>query len=132
MSQRINYAQAVATLDYAALNQKLETLSQTNPPGNQNTALAMLEPLREKLLALHRNGWSSQQLAVELKTAGVPATVARVRECLRHWLNDDKTTPRPRKINPAERAKKISSVNPTRRNPSPTGEPPSNFKLRES
>ena len=132
MSQRINYAQAVATLDYAALNQKLETLSQTNPPGSQNTALAMLEPLREKLLALHRNGWSSQQLAVELKTAGVPATVARVRECLRHWLNDDKTMPQPRKINPAKRAKKMSSANPTRRNPSPTGEPPSNFKLRES
>ena len=132
MSQRINYAQAVATLDYAALNQKLERLSQTNPPGSQNNALAMLEPLREKLQALHRSGWSSQQLAVELKTAGVPATVARVRECLRHWLNDDKITPQMRKINPAKRANKISSVNRTSRNPSPTGEPPANFKLRES
>ena len=132
MSQRINYAQAVATLDYAALNQKLEFLSQTNPPGSQNTALAMLEPLREKLLALHRNGWSSQQLAEELKTAGVPATVARVRECLRHWLNDDKTTPRPSKINPTKRAKKMPSAHPTSRNPSPTSEPSSNFRLRES
>ena len=131
MSQRIDYAQATATLDYAALNQKLETLSQTDPPGGQNTALAMLEPLREKLLALHRNGWSSQQLAVELKTAGVPATVARVRECLRHWMNDDKTTSRPSKINPAKRAKRTSSANPTSRNPSPMGEPPANFKLRE-
>ena len=132
MSQRINYAQATATLDYAALNQKLERLSQTKPPGSQNNALAMLEPLREKLLALHRSGWSSQQLAGELKLAGVPATVARVRECLRHWLNDDKTTPRPRKINLPPRAKKIPSLNRTSRNPSPTGEPPSNFKLRES
>ena len=132
MSQRINYAEATATLDYAALNQKLERLSQTNPPGSQNNALTMLEPLREKLLALHRNGWSSQQLAVELKTAGVPATVARVRECLRHWLNGSKTTPRQRKINSAPRAKKMPSANPTSRNLPPAGEPPSNFRLREA
>ena len=92
----------------------------------------MLEPLREKLLALHRNGWSSQQLAIELKTAGVPATVARVRECLRHWTNDDKTMPRQNNKNPAKRAKKMSSANPTSRNPSPMGEPPANFRLRES
>ena len=85
MSQRINYAQAVATLDYAALNQKLERLSQADPPGSQNTALAMLEPLREKLLALQRKGWSSQQLAAELKTAGVPVSAARVREALSRW-----------------------------------------------
>ena len=90
MSQRINYAQAVATLDYAALNQKLERLSQADPPGSQNTALAMLEPLREKLLTLQRKGWSSQQLAAELKTAGVPVSAARVREALSRWTNTGK------------------------------------------
>jgi hypothetical protein len=85
MSKRIDYEQAAAKLDYAVLNKKLEQLTQAEPPKSRNTALAMLEPLREKLLALHNKGWSNQELADELKTAGVPVNAARLRECLNHW-----------------------------------------------
>lgn len=85
MSTRMDYAQVAAKLDYAALNKKLEQLTQRAPPRKRKTAADVLEPLRERLLALYRNGWSSGQLADELKTAGVPVSPARLRECLSRW-----------------------------------------------
>src|SRR5438093_11020138 len=57
-----------------------------NPPKQRRTAEDLLEPLREKLLALYRKGWSSGQLAAELKTAGVPVSPARLRDCLSRWI----------------------------------------------
>src|ERR1700761_718242 len=92
MSKRIDYQQAAAKLDYAALNKKLEQLTQAEPPKNRNTALAMLEPLRKQLLELQTKGWSNQELADELKAAGVPITPARLRECLNHWSGGGKST----------------------------------------
>ena|SRR5437660_662752 len=86
MSTRIDYAQIAAKLDYTALDKKLEQLSQRKPPRSHKTAADVLEPLREKLLALHGKGWSSGQLAAELKTAGVPVSPARLRECLSRWI----------------------------------------------
>jgi hypothetical protein len=50
----------------------------------------LLEPLRDRLLALHRKGWSSKQLVEELKAAGVPVSAARLREALNHWTNGGK------------------------------------------
>jgi hypothetical protein len=90
MSKRIDYEQVATKLDYAALNKKLEHLTQAEPPKNRNTALAMLTPLREQLLALHRKGWSNQEIADELKADGVPVSAARLRECLNHWNGDAK------------------------------------------
>lgn len=131
MSQRINYAETAAKLNYAALNQKLELLSQTEPPGSRNTALAMLEPLREKLLALHRNGWSSQQLAAELKAAGVPATVARLRECLNQWSRRGTRTTKPNAVRRNKIAAATPAANQVGRNKPSASEPSSNFRLRE-
>ena len=85
MSKRIDYGQIAGKMDYTALDKKLEQLAQREPPKNRKTASDLLEPLRERLLALHHNGWSSQQLAEELKAAGVPVNPARVRECLNRW-----------------------------------------------
>ena len=85
MSKRIDYGQIAAKLDYATLDKKLEQLVQREPPKNRKTAIDLLEPLRERIIALHRKGWSSQQLAEELKAAGVPVNPARVRECLNRW-----------------------------------------------
>jgi len=85
MSKRIDYGQIAAKLDYPTLDKKLEQLAQREPPKNRKTAVDLLEPLRERILALHRKGWSSQQLAEELKAAGVPVNPARVRECLNRW-----------------------------------------------
>jgi hypothetical protein len=85
MSKRIDYGQIAAKLDYSTLDKKLEQLAQREPPKNRKTAADLLEPLRERILALHRKGWSSQQLAEELKAAGVPVNPARVRECLNRW-----------------------------------------------
>ena len=81
MSTRTDYAQIATKLDYAALEKKMEQLSQRAPPRKRKTAADLLEPLREHLLTLHRKGWSSGQLAEELKTAGVPVSPARLREC---------------------------------------------------
>ena len=85
MNKRIDYGQIAAKLDYPTLDKKLEQLAQREPPKNRKTAVDLLEPLRERILALHRKGWSSQQLAEELKAAGVPVNPARVRECLNRW-----------------------------------------------
>jgi IS30 family transposase len=90
MSKRIDYGQIAAKLDYPTLDKKLEQLAQREPPKNRKTAVDLLEPLRERIIALHRKGWSSQQLAEELKTAGVPVNPARVRECLNRWTNGGK------------------------------------------
>jgi hypothetical protein len=85
MSTPIDYTKLAATLDYASLEKKLEQLMQRDPPRTRKTVADVLEPLRERLLDLHRKGWSSGQLADELKTAGVPASAARLRECLSRW-----------------------------------------------
>jgi hypothetical protein len=85
MSTRMDYAQVAAKLDYAALNEKLEQLTQRQPPRKRKTAADVLEPLRERLLALRRNGWSSTQLADELKAAGITVSLARLRESVSRW-----------------------------------------------
>jgi rhodanese-related sulfurtransferase len=85
MSKRIDYGQIATKLDYPTLDKKLEQLAEREPPKTRKTAVDLLEPLRVRIIALHRKGWSSQQLAQELKAAGVPVNPARVRECLNRW-----------------------------------------------
>src|SRR2546430_9541077 len=92
MSTRTDYAQLAAKVDYAVLEKKLSQLAQREPPKKRRTAEDLLEPLREKLLALHRKGWSSTQLVQELKAAGVPVNPARMRECLNRWTGNGKRT----------------------------------------
>jgi len=85
MNTRVDYGQLAAKLDYEALNKKLEQLSQREAPKKRKTVVDALEPLRERLLALHRKGWSSGQLVEELRAAGIPVSSARMRECLSRW-----------------------------------------------
>lgn len=85
MSKRIDYGQIATKLDYPTLDKKLEQLAEREPPKTRKTAVDLLEPLRVRIIALHRKGWSSQQLAEELKANGVPVNPARVRECLNRW-----------------------------------------------
>ena len=120
MSKRIDYGQIAAKLDYTVLDKKLEQLMQREPPKNRKTAVDLLEPLRERILALHRNGWSSQQLAEELKAAGVPVNPARLRECLNRWTNGGKGTAKKRG---AKRDKSIaaSTTSPVAANQSGRG-----------
>jgi hypothetical protein len=74
MNTRTDYGQLADKLDYSALERKLTQLAEREPPKARKTAADVLEPLREKLLALHRKGWSSSQLVEELKAAGVPVS----------------------------------------------------------
>jgi hypothetical protein len=85
MSSPIDYTKMAATLDYTALEKKLEQLTQRDPPRKRKTVADVLEPLRERLLDLHSKGWRASQLADELKTAGVMVSPARLRECLNYW-----------------------------------------------
>ena len=96
MSTRTDYGQLADKLDYPALERKLAQLAEREPPKSRKTAADVLEPLREKLLALHRKGWTSSQLVEELKAAGVPVSAARFRECLNRWLNNGKRTAKTR------------------------------------
>src|ERR1700688_65828 len=85
MSSPIDYTKLAATLDYAALEKKLEQLTQRAPPRKRKTVADVLEPLRKRLLDLHSKGWGASPLADELKTAGVMVSPARLRECLNYW-----------------------------------------------
>lgn len=72
MKTSTDYTKLAAILDYAALERKLTQLSERQPPKTRKSVADVLEPLRERLLTLHRSGWTSLQLAQELKSAGVP------------------------------------------------------------
>jgi hypothetical protein len=104
MSTRIDYAQIAAKLDYSGLEKKLDQLGQREPPRNRKTAGDVLEPLRERLLALHHKGWSSGQLVDELKAAGVPVSPARLRECLNRWSGNGHGVARRRTRRPQKNA----------------------------
>ena len=103
MSTRIDYEQIAAKLDYPALERKLAQLADREPPKNRKTASDILEPLRERLLALRRKGWSSQQLAAELKAAGMPVSPASLRECLSRWTAGGNGTTKRRRTNRGKR-----------------------------
>jgi hypothetical protein len=133
MSKRIDYEQIAAKLDYPALDKKLEQLAQSEPPKTRKTAADLLEPLRERLLALYHNGWSSQQIADELKAAGVPVNVARVRECLSHWTKGGKGTAKRRGNNRGKRTPPqpapSPATNPIGRSKSASGDNQSGLKF---
>jgi hypothetical protein len=114
MSTRIDYGQIAARTDYAALDKKLAQLAEREPPKSRKTAGDILEPLRERLLALQRKGWSSQQLAEELKAAGVPVSPASLRECLNQWTAGGNGIAKRRKSNRSKRA--ITTVTPSTAN----------------
>ena len=126
MSKRIDYGQIAAKLDYPTLDKKLEQLAQREPPKNRKTAVDLLEPLRERIIASHRKGWSSQQLAEELKAAGVPVNPARVRECLNRWTAGGKGDTKRRGVKRNKRAAAHptppAQANPSGRSKSASGD----------
>jgi len=122
----MDYAQIATKLDYPALDRKLQQLMERRPPKKHKTAADVLEPLRERLLALHHQGWSSGQLADELKAAGVPVSSAHLRDCLRRWSAGGdgavKTRPRSRlKRSAAHTPPTIQASHAGRSNDSQTG-----------
>ena len=106
MSTSIDYTKLAASLDYAALEKKLTQLAERQPSKKHKNAVDVLEPLRERLLALQQKGWSSGQLAEELKAAGIPVSPARLRECLNRWVNGGGKTVR----RPARRRQVVASA----------------------
>jgi hypothetical protein len=96
MSTPTDYTKLATTLDYVALEKKLTQLAERQPPKKRKSIADVLEPLRERLLALHRKGWHSGQLSDELKAAGVPVSPARLRECLSLWTAGEGRTAKSR------------------------------------
>lgn len=120
MSKRIDYGQIAAKLDYPTLDKKLEQLALREPPKNRKSAVDILEPLRERLLALQRKGWNSKQLVEELKSAGVPVSPARLRECLNRWTNGGKRVAKKRGTKRGKRSATLATP-PAAANPSGRG-----------
>src|SRR6266545_1926752 len=118
MSTRIDYEQIAAKLDYAALDKKLAQLAERHPPKKRKSVADVLEPARERLLALHRKGWSSGQLVNELKSAGVPVSPARLRDCVRRWTASGNGAAKRRVRRPGKQA---TTPNAPTAAPSPTG-----------
>lgn len=111
MSTRTDYGQLADKLDYPTLERRLAQLADREPPKSRKTAADVLEPLREKLLALHRKGWTSSQLVEELKAAGVPVSPARFRECLNRWNRDGNGSSGRRRTRPSQN--QSASAKPT-------------------
>jgi len=82
MSERTDYSAVAERLDYTKLERKLDQLRDRPPPRKRKRASDVLEPVREKLVTLHANGWSYEQLAAELNEAGVPVKVGTLRDYL--------------------------------------------------
>ena len=135
MSRSIDYTKLAASLDYGALEKKLTQLAERQPPKQRKNAADVLEPLRERLRDLQQKGWSSGQLAEELKAAGIPVSSARLRECLNHWAaggsNAGRRRTRRRHVAASTVASPASSAptSVTAKKPV-TGTPPGAFTLR--
>jgi hypothetical protein len=104
MRTATDYTKLAATLDYAALEKKLEQLTVRDPPRKRKTVADVLEPLRERLLDLQGRGWKATELADELKTAGLSVSPTRLRECLNYWAAGGDGTARSRTRRQPKRA----------------------------
>ena len=135
MSTSTDYTKLAASLDYAALEKKLTQLAERQPPKKRKNAADVLEPLRERLLTLHHNGWSSGQLAEELKTAGIPVSPARLRDCLNSWASGDngagkRRARRRQVVAPTAATSPTSTPTPATPKKPVIGTPPGGFTLR--
>lgn len=82
MSTRTDYDQIAGRIDYTTLERKLEQLGTKPPPKKRKTVADLLDPVRAKLLELHGNGWTYEQLAKELHESGLPVKIATLRNYL--------------------------------------------------
>jgi len=82
MPERIDYDQVATSVNYPALEKKLEELRKKEPPKRRKQATDVLAPVTDALLDLHAKGWSYQQLTAELKTSGLLVTVSALRRHL--------------------------------------------------
>ncbi len=92
MSTATDYTKLAAKLDYAALEKKLEQLTQRDPPRKRKTVADVLEPLRERLLDLHSKGWSARPTGRRVENCrrdGESGAVARVLERLDGWRRSE-------------------------------------------
>ena len=96
MSDRTDYGQVAAKLNYPALEKKLEQLRDQPPPRKRKSAGDVLAPVRDKLAELHAAGWTYAQLAEELNGAGLPVKVGTLREYLGHGGHGAKPKPKRR------------------------------------
>ena len=125
MNTSTDYTKLAASLDYAALEMKLAQLSERQPPKRRKHIADVLEPLRERLLTLSHNGWSSHEIAGELTAAGIPVSPARLRECLNRWAEGGgRTGTRRRRRRPVTVLSPAASVSPALP-PSPSRKPSS-------
>ena len=82
MAERIDYDKVATSVNYPALEKKLDELRKKEPPQRRKKAADVLAPVTDTLLDMHTKGWSYQQLVAELKTSGLLVTVSALRRHL--------------------------------------------------
>ena len=82
MAERIDYDKIAPSVNYPAVQKKLDELRKNEPPKRRKKAADVLEPVTDTLLDMHTKGWSYQQLVAELKTSGLLVTVSALRRHL--------------------------------------------------
>ena len=79
MTERIDYTKVAASVNYPALEKKLDDLKGKTPPKRRKKVADVLDPVTPHLLELHAQGWSYQQLAHELKASGLAVSLSALR-----------------------------------------------------
>jgi hypothetical protein len=79
MTERINYTKIAESVNYPALDKKLEELRVKGPPKRRTKVADALAPVTDRLLVMHGEGWSYQQLAHELKASGLAVSLSALR-----------------------------------------------------
>jgi len=91
MAERIDYDKVTTSVNYPALEKKLDDLRKKEPPKRRKKAADALNPVTDTLLDMHTKGWSYQQLVAELKTSGLLVTVSALRRHLTQAAKRRKT-----------------------------------------
>ena len=94
MTARLDYDKIAAQVNYPALDKKLDELRKKSPPPRRKKAADVLAPVTPKLLAMHAEGWTYQQLAEELKSSGLTVTASALRAHLSQARKPAKTKAR--------------------------------------
>lgn len=110
MVRTINVEEIKRRIDYKSLAQEIVTLSQTGGLKRLTPVAALLNPVKDALVAARQNNASIQSLAMFLKQKGVPISEASLRRYLREQMNGAK-----RHRAPGVRAPTTNKADPQKR-----------------
>lgn len=119
MRTTINVEETKEKIDYQALVEEIVTLSQTGGLQRQNPVAALLDPVKDAILAARQNKASIRALVRFFRQKGIPVSEASLRRYLREQTNEEKSRRRARGRAHRTGNKPASEPSAVPRNPGP-------------